>query len=137
MPSYDGVVTLDEADVEVILGLDEDRIRLSAGGTEIGDWSAEECSIADSGEGVFTITAENESLQFTPASPSDFAAEIKRGQVESPASGVVDEEPPHEEEPSSGEHDFEDAKPMTMALFYALAGVTAILGLWALATLVF
>ncbi len=59
MSIYDGVVTTEEDDVQVILGVDEDKIRLSAGGSEIGEWSAEECSIEAVGDGTFTITAEN------------------------------------------------------------------------------
>ena len=84
MPIYDGVVTIEDTDVQVILGLDDDRVRLSAGGTEIGDWPLEECEIDDAGDGVYTITAENETLEFMPASPGAFAAAMNGGRLQVP-----------------------------------------------------
>ena len=138
VPIYDGVVSLNEDDVQVILGVDEDRIRLSAGGMEIGDWDIDDCSINDGGGGVFAITAENETLQFMPASPTMFAAAMNGGSISipTPTSVAVEEDaPPLRAEPITATEEGPAPRPVTMLAFYALATVTAALGLWALISL--
>lgn len=133
MPTYAGVVTFDDDNVKIVVGLEDDRVRLSAGATEIGDWPLEECSIAETGEGVFTITAENEALSFKPDSPADFAAAIRRShRTAEPEDGSGDGA-----DANTPGRDVSDAKPLTMGAFYVLCGVTVLLGLWALATLLF
>ncbi|HEU4894476.1 MAG TPA: hypothetical protein VFT85_01460, partial [Acidimicrobiia bacterium] len=79
MPIYDGVVTLDQTDVPVIVELDDDYVRLSASGTEIGNWSAAECQIAHIGDTAYSITAEDETLHFVPNQPGLFAAAVNGG----------------------------------------------------------
>ena len=81
MSIHDGVVTIDEDDVQVILGVEEDKIRLSAGGLEIGEWSVKDCSIDPAGDGVFTITAENETLTFVPNNQTTFTAAMNGGSI--------------------------------------------------------
>lgn len=138
MPIYDGVVSLDEDDVQVILGVDDHRIRLSAGGMEIGDWDIDDCSINEVGGGVFAITAENETLQFMPASPTMFAAAMNGGSISIPAptSVAVEEVTPRPGvKTSSAMEEGPAPRPVTMIAFYALATVTAALGLWALISL--
>lgn len=138
MSIYDGVVTVDEDDVQVILGMDDDKIRLSAGGLEIGEWSADDCSIDPVGDGVFTITAENETLTFVPNNPTNFTAAIGGGRVavhESDQASAAPEEVFVDE--SQLKEDTSSSNSLTMAAFYALAAITAVLGIWALVSIVF
>ena len=138
MSIHDGVVTLEEDDVQVILGLDDDKIRLSAGGLEIGEWSSEDCSIDPAGDGVFTITAENETLTFVPNNPMTFIAAMNGGDLaETTPDQAVNEsvEPAVITENESDQ--IPDPKPVTKIVFYALATVTGILGLWALISIIF
>jgi hypothetical protein len=76
VPIYDGVVTLDQTDVPVIVELDDDYVRLSASGTEIGNWSSDECQIAHIGDTAYAIIAEDETLHFVPNQPGLFAAAV-------------------------------------------------------------
>lgn len=140
MTIYDGVVNLDDQQVAVIVGFEEDGIRMSSGGAEIGEWPDGEYSIDHNGGGIYTITAESESLQFVPNNPSLFAAQL---------TGTISPLPAYSEpetEPNNAALDIEapapidraeapPPKPLTRVVFYALAGITATLGLWALVSL--
>lgn len=142
MPRYDGTMNLDQGEIEVIIGLDPDRVHLRAGDLEIGDWGAEECSIAHLGEGVYVITAENESLRFVPKDATLFEQGLNHG------TGYGLSPPPEQERPGGhrGRHvrhadvpasapppgEAPPPKPATVALFYALAAGTTALGVWAL-----
>ena len=138
MSIYDGVVTIDEDDVQVILGMDEDKIRLSAGGLEIGEWPAEDCLIDSAGDGVFTITAENETLTFVPNNPTTFSAAMNLGRVSAPVPVSPDTESTNAALPAPEEpNQIPNPKPVTMVIFYALGAITGILGLWALISIIF
>ena len=139
MSIYDGVVTIDEDDVQVILGVDEDGIRLSAGGLEIGEWTPEDCSIDAAGDGVFTITAENETLTFVPNNPRTFAAAVNGGSIPDPPVTTTLEDSTGETPTTvtSDSNEVPDPKPATMIVFYALAAITGVLGLWALISIIF
>jgi hypothetical protein len=76
MPIYDGVVTVAEDDIPVLIELDDDIIRLSASGQEIGQWRTDECEISHAGDSTYNIRAENETLAFIPNEPSLFAAAV-------------------------------------------------------------
>lgn len=137
MSIYDGVVTIDENDIQVVLGVNEDKIWLSAGGLEIGEWSAEECSIDSVGDGVFTITAENETLTFVPNNPMTFSAAMNGGSTSDRAIDTPVEKPAESEMVSSSETDpVPDPKPVTMVIFYALVAITGTMGLWALISII-
>ena len=84
MAIYDGVVTLADDDIPVIVELNDGHVRLSASGTEIGDWPADECEISHVNETVFTISAEDETIWFVPNQPSRFAAAVN-GDMTRPA----------------------------------------------------
>lgn len=135
MPIYDGVVTLAKNDIPVIVELDENIVRLSASGTEIGQWSKDECEIHHVADTTYAITAENDTLTFVPNQPSLFAAAVNGASPDARAElamtsdaastpGAVDvaSEPP-------------PAKPLTMGLFYALCVLTAALALWSLVSI--
>jgi hypothetical protein len=79
MPMYDGVVTIAEDDIPVVVELDDTRVRMSAAGTEIGDWRADECRIAHVADSTYTISAENETIRFVPSQPTLFAAAVNGG----------------------------------------------------------
>jgi len=137
MSIHDGVVTLEDDDVQVILGVDDDKIRLSAGGLEIGEWSSEECSIDSAGDGIFTITAENETLTFVPHNPITFIAAMNGGTLpETTTDQAVNELSEPAVVTENGSDQIPDPKPVTKVVFYALATVTGILGLWALVSII-
>jgi hypothetical protein len=111
---------------------------MSTNGFEIGEWAVGEYSIDHRGAGVYTITADNESLRFVPNRPDLFAAGV--GHPLDDLGPSVEETPGrHLAEPlvdGLGEGE-PPPRPLTRALFYTLAGTTAALGLWALLRLIF
>lgn len=132
MAIYDGFIEIEEGDVHVILGVSADRVTMSSNGAEIGAWPARDVSVNRVGNGVYTITAENESLRFVPNDPSLFAL----GFDEETESSIPIPGPRQVEEPRTP--DITDAPPplpLTRVLFYSLAGVTGVLGLWALVSM--
>ena len=129
MTIFPGVVSLDDRDIKVTVGLDDTTVTLVAGEVEIGEWSSSECRIRENGEGSWMIEAEEESLSFLPDDPSGFALklngdasppQIQRSPVTGPDPAIEGPAP----------------KPSTVTAFYALVGLTAALGLWALITLI-
>lgn len=134
MSIYDGVVTLDQTDVPVIVELNDDYVRLSASGTEIGNWSADECQIAHLGDSAYSITAEDETLHFVPSQPRLFAAAVNVGTANSvvPLPPVIEESPKSAADPTEAPA----PKPLTMGLFYALCLATALLAIWSLISIV-
>ncbi|MFQ5523819.1 MAG: hypothetical protein ACE5F5_09615 [Acidimicrobiia bacterium] len=131
MPIYDGVVAFDDTTlIPVIVGIEEDLVRLSADGTEIGAWTEGECTIADEGDGVFMISAEDETLRFLPRDPGSFAAAVNGGIGDT--STISDHEEPSSPSDSEGAP---EPKRITKVLFYLLATMTALLGVWALLSL--
>jgi hypothetical protein len=144
VPKYDGIVNLDQDEVEVIIGLDPDRVHLRAGDLDIGDWAPDECAIAHLGEGVYAITAENESLRFVPRDARLFEAGLNHGTGYGLGPAPKQDESQtrrgrhsktvrgRETPPAHGEPLAPPPKPLTLILFYGLAGVTAALGVWAL-----
>lgn len=149
VPRYDGIVNLDQDEVEVIIGLDPDRVHLRAGDLEIGDWAPDECVIAPLGEGVYAITAENHSLRFVPRDARLFEAGLNHGT----GYGLSPAPKQDESQTRRGRHSktipgpetstthgepmaAPPPKPLTLASFYGLAAVTAALGVWALLRLI-
>ena len=134
---HDGVISLNDADVPVIVGLEETGIRMSSGGSEIGEWSIGEFSIDHDGQGVFTITAENESLRFIPNEPSSFAAGLRMEETQATEAAVPeDEAAPLTEQPATADDEFvPEPRTITKLVFYAVATGTAVMGVWALVSL--
>lgn len=136
---YDGVVTLADDQIPVIIELDDELVRLSASGTEIGQWRADECRIDKVDNTTYTITAEDETLEFVPSQPRLFAAALNGASEE-----VIDTDTPVRRpepesapvfSPTTGEAPA--PKPLTMGLFYALCLVTTVLAIWSLIAIVF
>jgi hypothetical protein len=133
MAIYDGVVSLADDEIPVIVELDEERIRMSASGTEIGDWRTDECTIVHLADTTYAITAEEESLHFVPNQPGLFAAAVNGG--DQPV--VAMPPPPEEVEVADGAREAPPAQPLTMGLFYALCLVTLATAVWALVSILF
>jgi len=133
LPIYDGVVAFDDTRIPVIVGIEEDLVRLSADGKEIGAWSGDECSIGYEGDGVFTIHAENETLRFLPREPDSFAAAVNGDLATASTVG----EAPHTKDPDRGWREAPAPKRTTRLLFYLLSAMTALLGAWAAINLFF
>jgi hypothetical protein len=146
VPRYDGIVSLDEDEVEVVIDLDPERVHLRAGDIEIGDWAAGECAIARLGGGVYSITAENQSLRFVPRDPRLFEDGLNHGtgyRLSAPTQEGHDHPRPGRHSKilpppaaSMTETDAPPPKPLTRALFYVLAALTAALGVWALMSII-
>ena len=141
MTIYDGVINLDDNQITVIIGFEDAVLRMSSGGAEIGEWPEGEYSIDHNGDGVYTITAEGEALQFTPNNPGLFAARLN-GEVAPIPERVAEQSEtedigPEKEESAPRENPdvAPPPKPVTRVAFYALAGATASLGLWAVMSL--
>lgn len=139
MSIYDGVVTLDQTDVPVIVELNDEYVRLSASGTEIGNWSAQECHIAQIDDSAYSITAEDETLHFVPNQPGLFAAAVNGG-VSYVAPLPERAERPSKSESRSdadaGARTASSPRPLTMGLFYVLCLTTAALAVWAVISIV-
>lgn len=133
MAIYDGVVTLAEEDFPVIVELDHDHIRMSASGTEIGNWRTDECLITQVEEATYTITAEDETIQFVPNQPGLFAAAVNGDR----APTVAMPPPPDPAPVGDGVTDAPRPQPLTVGLFYGLCFVTLALAVWALASMIF
>lgn len=76
MPIYDGVVTVGDNDIPVIVELDGQTVRLLASGTEVGRWRTDEVEIRHMADSTFSISAEDDTLTFVPSEPARFAAEL-------------------------------------------------------------
>lgn len=143
MAIYDGTVTLADDEIPVVVELDNGHIRLSASGNEIGEWPAHECRITHVDDTTYTITAEDETLEFVPKEPALFAAEIdgRSGPTVMPTAAILETEPVPGVDPAVSPGGAEDeappAKPLTMGLFYALCVVTAVLAIWSLISIIF
>lgn len=137
MAIYDGVVTLADDQIPVIIELDDEHVRLSASGTEIGQWRADECRIDPVDDTTYTITAEDETLEFVPSQPRLFAAALNGASDEAIDTPVQHARPAAEQVPSANTAEAPPPKPLTMGLFYALCALTAVLALWSLITIIF
>lgn len=134
MPIYDGVVTLAEDDIPVVVELDNGHVRLSASGREIGQWRSDECEIVHLENSTYTINAENETLRFVPSQPSLFADAIVSGK---PTPEVAPPSEPKDEPAGDGIAEAPPPRPLTVGLFYALCIVTGGMGVWALVQMIF
>ena len=134
MAIYDGVVTLADDKIPVIVELDDEHMRMSAAGTEIGDWRADECQIVHLSDSTYEIIAEGESLHFVPNQPGLFDAAINGGR-----GATVAMPPPAEQKPtgSDGPAEAPPPQPLTMGLFYALCLVTLAMAVWSLISILF
>jgi hypothetical protein len=126
---HHGAITLGTDPIDVVVGIDASRIRLESNGSEIGDWSNEECQIVPDSSGSYLIVAENEELPFLPDEPTEFAAALR---------GFDSVEEITDTAPGARRIMDDEAAPsaLTMVGFYLLAGVTSALGLWAVWSLV-
>lgn len=140
---YDGVVTLADDDIPVIVELDDDYVRMSAGGTEIGHWPFAECQITRVSDTTYAITAEDETLRFVPNQPGLFAVAVNGATETTSHSKPAEPEPksaPEAESAATGGDGVREApapQPLTMGLFYALCVTTAALAVWALVSIIF
>lgn len=128
MPLYDGVVSVNDGDIAVIIDVEEDRIRLSANGSEIGEWDADDCTIELVEDGVYRITAENESLRFVPNQPSLFAKAVSAEEPEPGGPTRIVQELGSTDTPSR-------ESQLTHILIWVAGSAAAVLGIRALASL--
>jgi hypothetical protein len=134
---YDGVVTIADDDIPVIVEIDDEHVRMSAAGTEIGEWATEECQIRHLAESTYSIQAENETLTFVPNQPSLFAVAVN-GPAERPTHVALPPEPtPESPSGPRGQREAPPPQPITMGLFYGLCVLTAALAIWSLISIAF
>jgi len=125
MTEFPGVVTLDEDDVHVMVGLEDDKISLMAGEVSLAEWEAGEYVVVDLGKGTFVIEAEAGSISFHPDDPGSFA----RGIHHEPSPSTVTERlrPMDTIEIKDGP----PPRAATLVGFWILVAITAALGTWA------
>jgi hypothetical protein len=123
--TYAGVATVENDHVPVKIDLDEEKISLVSGEVSIREWLAGDYQVIDLGSGEFVIESEQDSIQFVPDDPRRFAEGI-HGEPESVPGRVVDTFEIRTGPPP---------KPLTLVGFWALAVVTAALGVWGLISL--
>lgn len=137
MALFDGVVEISDDRVPVILAVEDDGIRLSANGTEIGQWEPGAYEVTWSDASSFVITADGDAVSFVPHRPGEFARAIG---LSAPAVAAPEEPPTRAAEAPAATGDTVRSapapKPLTKALFYTLAGTTGLLAVWALIKLV-
>lgn len=142
MTNHSGVVAVENGGVHVTVGLGGTVVQLLAGDSKIGEWDTHECEITDNGDGTFAIAAEEETLSFMPDDPASFAL----GLSEIVTRPVVDQQVGTNPASSAVSDDVADGdtieivespppRKLTMVAFYAIAALTAVLGIWALITL--
>jgi hypothetical protein len=123
-------VTLDQDNVHVMVGLEDDKISLVAGEVSIAEWLSGDYVVVDLGKGTFVIEAEEGSISFQPDDPGSFARGIgRRSKHDTPAG------PPARSLDTIEVKDGPRPHPTTVAGFYALVVMTTALGIWALVSL--
>jgi hypothetical protein len=125
MTTFPGVATLNDDNVPVMVGLDDEKITLVSGEISIGEWLAGEYEVIDVGSGTFVIEAEDDSIPFLPDDPGSFA----RGIHHEPSPSAVAERL----RPMDG-IEIKDGPPprkATLVGFWILVAITVALGTWA------
>jgi hypothetical protein len=123
--TYAGVATVENDHVPVRIDLDEEKISLVSGEVSIREWLAGDYQVIDLGSGEFVIESEEDSIAFVPDDPRRFAEGI-HGEPESVPGRVADTFEIRTGPPP---------KPLTLVGLWALAAVTAVLGVWGLISL--
>ncbi|HEX9864670.1 MAG TPA: hypothetical protein VGC03_06905 [Acidimicrobiia bacterium] len=131
MTEFPGVVTLDQDNVHVMVGLEDDKISLVAGEVSIAEWLSGEYVVVDLGKGTFVIEAEEGSISFQPDDPGSFARGIGQHPEHDPSPGPAPARSLDTIEVKDGPR----PRPTTVAGFYALVVMTTALGIWALLSL--
>jgi hypothetical protein len=123
--TYAGVATVENDHLAIRVDLDEEKIALVSGEVSIREWPAGGYQVIDLGSGEFVIESEDDAIQFVPDDPRSFALGLQRGP------GPQDGRPGGGFEVQIGP----PPKPLTLVGFWALAAVTAALGIWGLVSL--
>jgi hypothetical protein len=121
--TYAGVATVENDHVPIKVDLDDEKITLVSGETSIREWPAGDYRVIDLGSGEFVIEADQDSIQFLPDDPRSFAEGVQGDPAPSRADTFeVRLGPP--------------PRPLTLIGFWALAAVTAALGIWGFLSLI-
>jgi hypothetical protein len=123
--TYAGVATVENDHVPVRIDLDEEKISLVSGEVSIREWLAGDYQVIDLGSGEFVIESQEDSIPFVPDDPRLFAEGI-HGEPQSVPGRIADTFEIRTGPPP---------KRLTLVGFWALAAVTAVLGVWGLISL--
>jgi hypothetical protein len=135
--TFAGVVTLEDDRVPVTIGFDDDEVTLVAGRVEIGKWPAGDCNFVENGDGTWVIEADDGSVSFRPDDPQQFEQGLADQLVaDADLPAAVSGEEPGVEEPDGVVLDGPRPRPWTVVGFYALALVTAALGVWSFISII-
>lgn len=126
MTTYAGVATVENDHVPIRVDVDDEKITLVSGEVSIREWLAGDYQVIDLGSGEFVIESAKDSIAFLPDEPDRFAE------------GLQGEATPERE--STGDtweiRIGPPPRPLTLIGFWALAAVTAVLGVWGALSLI-
>jgi hypothetical protein len=126
MTTYAGVATVENDHVPIRVDVDDEKITLVSGEVSIREWLAGDYQVIDLGSGEFVIESAKDSIPFLPDEPDRFAE------------GLQGEATP-EREPTGDTWEIrigQPPRPLTLIGFWALAAVTAALGVWGALSLI-
>jgi hypothetical protein len=123
MTTYAGVATMENDHVPIRVDLDDEKITLVSGEISIREWQAGDYEVIDLGSGEFVIRTDQDSIPFLPDDPGSFAegTQTESAPARTDTFEVRLGPPP---------------RPLTLVGFWALAILTAALGIWGLISLV-
>ncbi len=78
------------------LEMDDEIIRLIAGGEELGSWERARCNVVPSGKGSFQMDLAGELVSFVPESPSAFAEAMTIPLSPEPQAGAEEQRPKYD-----------------------------------------
>jgi hypothetical protein len=109
--------------VPIRVDLDDEKITLVSGEISIREWQAGDYEVIDLGSGEFVIRTDQDSIPFLPDDPGSFAegTQTESAPARTDTFEVRLGPPP---------------RPLTLVGFWALAILTAALGIWGLISLV-
>jgi hypothetical protein len=123
MTTYAGVATMENDHVPIRVDLDDEKITLVSGEISIREWQAGDYEVIDLGSGEFVIRTDQDSIPFLPDDPGSFAegTQTESAPARTDTFEVRLGPPP---------------RPLTLVGFWALAILTAALGIWGLISLI-
>jgi hypothetical protein len=117
------------------LEMDDETIRLIAGGDELGSWERATCNVVPSGRGSFQMDLAGELVSFAPESPSAFAEAMTIPLTPEPQTEAEEQTPKYDYDAAIDEV-IESVKPLAEAGDDDLLTKPVLVGIIGLSTMV-